>query len=288
MPFEIVTASNMGFCQGVRRAIERVTEVSHSQNGVETLGALVHNRQVQAKLEENGVRAVDGIGEISGKTVVISAHGVAPRVLDEIKQKQVGIIDTTCPYVARAQQAAARLYKAGYFVIVFGDVGHVEVKGIIGWAQGEGIATLDVNSIIEKKQLPKKLGILSQTTQIPSRFAAFVASFINSSLFRDREIRIIDTICHDSRHRQAETLELASGCDLVYVIGGRHSANTRHLRDMCAEITETHLIETSTEIDPFLLKGKKRVGVTAGASTDDETIAGVISRLKQISDSRQI
>jgi len=288
MPFEIKTASNMGFCQGVRRAIERVTEVSRTQRGVETLGALVHNRQVQAKLEENCVRAVDSIDAISSETVVISAHGVAPMVLEKLKEKQISIIDTTCPYVTRAQQAASRLHEAGYFVIVFGDAGHVEVKGIIGWAQGEGVATLDLNSIIAVKQLPKKLGIVSQTTQIPTRFAAFVASLINSPLFRDREIRIIDTICHDSRHRQAETLELARGCDLVYVIGGRHSANTRHLRDMCAEITETHLIETSAEIDPSLLKGKKRVGVTAGASTDDETIARVIARLEQISASRQI
>ncbi|MDD2471894.1 MAG: 4-hydroxy-3-methylbut-2-enyl diphosphate reductase [Dehalococcoidales bacterium] len=283
MPFEIKTASNMGFCQGVRRAIERVTEVSRTQRGVETLGALVHNRQVQAKLEENCVRAVDSIDAISSETVVISAHGVAPMVLEKLKEKQISIIDTTCPYVTRAQQAASRLHEAGYFVIVFGDAGHVEVKGIIGWAQGEGIAMLDIDGISRIGTLQKKLGLLSQTTQIPSRFADFVASLIRSPIFRDRELRIIDTICHDSRHRQVETLELARGCDLVFVIGGRHSANTRHLKEMCGEITETHLVETADEIDPSLLYGKDKVGVTAGASTDDETIAGVVERLRQIS-----
>ncbi|MDD4635692.1 MAG: 4-hydroxy-3-methylbut-2-enyl diphosphate reductase [Dehalococcoidales bacterium] len=285
MPYEIITASNMGFCQGVRRAIERVSEVARLQNGVETLGALVHNRQVQAKLEESGIRAVGNVAEIGGNTVVISAHGVAPRILDEIKEKQISVIDTTCPYVTRAQQAASRLHNAGYYVIVFGDADHVEVKGIIGWAQGEGIATLDTESISRAGLLPKKLGILSQTTQIPSRFADFVAGIISSPLFRDRELRIIDTICHDSRHRQAETLELARGCDLVFVIGGRHSANTRHLKEMCAEVTETHLVETAAEIEPSLLAGKKRVGVTAGASTDDATIEAVIERLSQISSS---
>jgi len=283
MPFEIKTASNMGFCQGVRRAIERVTEVSRTQRGVETLGALVHNRQVQAKLEENCVRAVDSIDAISSETVVISAHGVAPMVLEKLKEKQISIIDTTCPYVTRAQQAASRLHEAGYFVIVFGDAGHVEVKGIIGFAQGEGIAMLDIDGISRIGTLQKKLGLLSQTTQIPSRFADFVASLIRSPIFRDRELRIIDTICHDSRHRQVETLELARGCDLVFVIGGRHSANTRHLKEMCGEITEPHLVETADEIDPSLLYGKDKVGVTAGASTDDETIAGVVERLRQIS-----
>ena len=288
MPFEIIAASNMGFCQGVRRAFERVAEVARVEKGVETLGALVHNRQVQEKLQESGVTAVNNIQEISGKTVVISAHGVAPAILNAIKGKNVKVVDTTCPYVTRAQQAASRLHKAGYYVIVYGDAGHIEVKGIIGWAQGEGVATLDVKGIGDAECLPKKLGVLSQTTQIPSRFAAFVGNLISSPVFRDRELRVIDTICHDSRHRQAETLEIAAGCDLVFVIGGRHSANTRHLKEMCGEITETYLVETAEEIEPALLKGKKRVGVTAGASTDDETIEEVLKKLRQISASGQI
>jgi 4-hydroxy-3-methylbut-2-enyl diphosphate reductase len=288
MPFEIIAASNMGFCQGVRRAFERVAEVARVEKEVETLGALVHNRQVQEKLQESGVTAVNNIQEISGKTVVISAHGVAPAILNAIKGKNVKVVDTTCPYVTRAQQAASRLHKAGYYVIVYGDAGHIEVKGIIGWAQGEGVATLDVKGIGDAECLPKKLGVLSQTTQIPSRFAAFVGNLISSPVFRDRELRVIDTICHDSRHRQAETLEIAAGCDLVFVIGGRHRANTRHLKEMCGEITETYLVETAEEIEPALLKGKKRVGVTAGASTDDETIEEVLKKLRQISASGQI
>ncbi|MDD5486982.1 MAG: 4-hydroxy-3-methylbut-2-enyl diphosphate reductase, partial [Dehalococcoidales bacterium] len=109
MPFEIIAASNMGFCQGVRRAFERVAEVARVEKGVETLGALVHNRQVQEKLQESGVTAVNNIQEISGKTVVISAHGVAPAILNAIKGKNVKVVDTTCPYVTRAQQAASRL-----------------------------------------------------------------------------------------------------------------------------------------------------------------------------------
>jgi len=282
VPFQLLTASNTGFCQGVRRAVERVMEVAQRETGVETLGALVHNREVQSRLEHSGVKAVDSVEDITGETVVISAHGVSPAVIDAIKARGVNIINTTCPYVSRAQQAALKLHEAGFFVIVFGDAGHVEVKGILGWVGGEGIATVSVAELIQTVGLPSKLGIVSQTTQIPSRFALFVADLINSDLFRDAEIRIVDTICHDSRRRQKETLEMARQCDLVFVIGGRHSANTRHLREMCAAVADTRLIETADEIDPCTLAGKHKVGVTAGASTDDETIQQVINRLRDL------
>jgi len=282
MPFQLLTASNMGFCQGVRRAIERVTQVARRETGVETLGALVHNREVQSRLEHSGVKAVDSVEDITGETVVISAHGVSPAAVDAIKARGINIIDTTCPYVSRAQQAALKLHEAGFFVIVFGDASHVEVKGILGWVGGEGIATVSVAELNKTTGLPVKLGIVSQTTQIPSRFASFVADLISSDLFRDAELRIVDTICHDSRRRQMETLEMAKQCDLVFVIGGRHSANTRHLKEMCAAVADTRLIETADEIDPSALEGKHKVGVTAGASTDDETIQQVINRLTRL------
>lgn len=279
MSFQLFTASNIGFCQGVRRAVERVMEVARCETGVETLGALVHNREVQSRLERNGVKAVDSVEDISGETVVISAHGVSPAVVAAIKARGVNIINTTCGYVSRAQQAALKLHEDGFFVIVFGDANHVEVKGILGWVGGEGIATLSVAELQQAAGLPVKLGIVSQTTQIPSRFASFVADLINSDLFRDAELRIVDTICHDSRRRQMETLEMARHCDLVFVIGGRHSANTRHLKEMCAAVADTRLIETADEIEPSMLAGKHKIGVTAGASTDDETIQKVIDRL---------
>lgn len=274
----------MGFCQGVRRAIERALEISRERNGIQTLGSLVHNTQVQKQLEENAVKVVDSVPSITGDAVVVSAHGVGPAVIEEIKARGVRIIDTTCPYVSRAQQAALKLHQAGFFVVVFGDAGHTEVKGILGWAEGHGIATLDTVSLQTLPGLPRKLGIVSQTTQIPARFAAFAASLIESELFQDAELRIIDTICHDSRRRQAETLGIARQCDLVFVIGGRHSANTRHLKELCAAVAETCLIETASEIDPAVLAGKRKIGVTAGASTDDVTIQNVICRLQELSE----
>ena len=282
MPFEIVTTADMGFCQGVRRAIERVTEVTGRKQSVETLGALVHNRQVQQQLDRMGARVVEAVPDIQGDTVVISAHGVGPDTIEEIRSRNIGIIDTTCPYVARAQQTALKLHQAGFYLVVYGDAGHTEVKGILGWAGGQGMATLGLKELEKKTGLPPKLGILSQTTQVPSRFAAFVASIIDSEIFLDAELRVVDTICHDSRRRQSETLQMARQCDLVFIIGGRHSANTRHLKELCETVTRARLIETADEIDVRLLAGMNRVGVTAGASTDDQTIQCVIDRLGQL------
>jgi len=229
-----------------------------------------------------GARVVETVSDIQGDTVVISAHGVDPATTQDIQSRNIGIIDTTCPYVARAQQAALKLHQAGFYLVVYGDAGHTEVKGILGWAGGQGMATLDLKELEKKTGLPRKLGVLSQTTQVPSRFAAFVASIIESELFLDAELRLVDTICHDSRRRQSETLQMARQCDLVFVIGGRHSANTRHLKELCETVTRARLIETADEIDVRLLAGRNRVGVTAGASTDDQTIHRVIDRLRQL------
>ena len=129
---------------------------------------------------------------------------------------------------------------------------------------------------------PKKIGVLSQTTQIPEAFKAFVKSIIDIALGKDTEIHAIDTLCHDIRRRQADTLQMAKESDIVLVIGGRNSANTKHLFELCSTVTETYQVETATDINPLWLSGKQIVGVTAGASTDDATIDEVMARLNSI------
>lgn len=267
---------------GVRRAIDSITAAAQERGGVETLGALVHNQQVLKKLAKIGVNIVNDAAQIKGDTVVISAHGVSPYVMEDLKCREINIIDTTCPFVKRAQVAARKLAEAGFYTLVFGDVGHPEVKGILGWAQGKGMATLDAGDLKKLDELPQRLGIVSQTTQIPSAFAAFVKDVVDLALVKDAEIRIIDTLCHDIRRRQADTLKMAQSSDLVLVIGGRNSANTRHLFDLCSTVAETRLIETAAEIDPRWLGSKERIGVTAGASTDDETIDEVMAQLESL------
>ncbi|MCL2140140.1 MAG: 4-hydroxy-3-methylbut-2-enyl diphosphate reductase [Dehalococcoidia bacterium] len=279
MSIEIRRADNIGFCMGVRRAVDTILKVAQQHVAVETMGALVHNQQVLGKLENSGVRIVNDASEIQGNVVVISAHGVGPKITQKLESRGVNVIDTTCPFVKRAQMAARRLFKAGFYTIVYGDGQHPEVKGILGWADGNGMATLEAGQLKNKVDLPRKLGLLSQTTQIPSAFATFTKEVLDIALVKDVEIHIIDTLCHDIRRRQADTLEMAKTSDTVFVIGGRNSANTKHLFELCATVVETYQIETASEIKLEWIKGKKRVGVTAGASTDDETIDEVMARL---------
>jgi 4-hydroxy-3-methylbut-2-enyl diphosphate reductase len=281
----IEKAARTGFCFGVRRAINTLEKVARERGGVETLGAVVHNQQVLQKLSEIGVRVVDNIDGIKGNVVVTSSHGVSPALEEELGSRHIDVISTTCPFVRRAQVAARRLAESGFFVIVYGDAGHPEVKGILGWAKGQGLATLDEEPVKKLDPPPRRLGILSQTTQVPAYFAEFTKKIIDLALAKDSEIRIIDTICHDIRERQAAALELAHRADLMLVVGGRSSANTNRLAELCAQVTETYLIETAEEIQPGWIQGKDLIGVTAGASTAEETVEEVMKRLEEMASS---
>lgn len=276
---KVEKADKIGFCFGVRRAVEVLERVAQEQGGVETLGAVVHNKQVMQRLATIGVKVARDMDDIRGGTVATSSHGISPQVEKELRSRHIGIISTTCPFVHRAQVAARRLAEAGFFVVIYGDADHPEVRGILGWTRGQGIATMDEKFLEAFDQVPRRLGILSQTTQIPAHFNEFVKKLIDVALSRDSEIRIIDTICHDIRERQAAALNLAEKVDLMLVVGGRHSANTNLLAELCAEVTETHVVETAEEIIPSWLRGKNRIGITAGASTDEQTVNEVWRKL---------
>ncbi|MDD4923608.1 MAG: 4-hydroxy-3-methylbut-2-enyl diphosphate reductase [Dehalococcoidales bacterium] len=279
---QIKRAEGIGFCLGVRRAVDIVERVAAERGNVETLGAIVHNQPVLRKLAQKGVSVVKDIADVKGKVVVTSSHGVSPEIAEEIKRRQIEPIDTTCPFVKRAQITAERFAKDGFFTIVYGDAAHPEVKGILGRTGGKGIATTDIESLIKIESLPRRLGILSQTTQIPDSFAEFIKKLLVSPVFKDAELRVVDTICHDIRQRQKNSLELAKECDLVLVVGGHTSANSRHLVELCSTVTPTYLVETADEIRPEWLEGKERIGVTSGASTDQSTINEVVSKLEEL------
>ncbi|MFA5761609.1 MAG: 4-hydroxy-3-methylbut-2-enyl diphosphate reductase [Dehalococcoidales bacterium] len=279
---QIKRAEGIGFCLGVRRAVDIVERVAAERGNVETLGAIVHNQPVLRKLAKKGVSVVKDIADVKGKVVITSSHGVSPEVAEDIKKKEIEPIDTTCPFVKRAQITAERFAKDGFFTIVYGDAAHPEVKGILGRTNGKGIATTDVESLLKTESLPRRLGILSQTTQIPDSFAEFIKKLLVSPLFKDAELRVADTICHDIRQRQINSLELAKECDLVLVVGGHTSANSRHLVELCSTVTPTYLVETADEIRPEWLEGKDYIGVTSGASTDESTIDEVVARLNEL------
>jgi len=276
----IEKAGEIGFCFGVRRAIDILERVAGERGGVETFGAVVHNQQVLQRLAEIGVRVANGMDDIHGDTVAISSHGVSPKLEAEIRARHIDVIDTTCPFVRRAQIAARRLAESGFFVIIYGDADHPEVKSVLGWAKNKGTATLDGRFTTSFGSLPHRLGILSQTTQIPAHFIEFTKELIDSAFTRDSELRVIDTICHDIRKRQATAVELANRVDLMLVIGGHTSANTSHLAELCSTATETYLVETAEEISPSWFQGKHHIGITSGASTAEQTINEVLARLE--------
>jgi len=280
MTIIIEKAAEIGLCFGVKRAIDILEKAAREHNGMETLGAVVHNQQVLQRLAEIGVRITSGVDDIQGDTVVISAHGVSPQVEEEIRARHINIIDTTCPFVHRAQVAARKLAESGFFVVIYGNADHPEVRGVLGWADEKGVATMDDSTIAQLDPLSHRLGILSQTTQIPEHFAQFVSKLSDSPLTENCELRVVDTICRETKKRQRVALELAAKVDLMLVIGSHTSANTSYLAQLCSKVTETHLIETAEDIQPSWLKGQPHIGITAGASTAEKTINEVVARLE--------
>ena len=274
-------AAGIGFCYGVKRCIDLLEKAAGEQGAITSLGAPVHNQQVLERLARRGIHIASRIDEMEGKVAAISAHGVGPLVEAELKARFSKVIDTTCPFVHRAQLAARRLAKAGFFVVVYGEAEHPEVKGILGWAEGRGAATMDVDFAL-KNDLPRRIGVLSQTTQLLPHFTEFAKKMIDSALVKNGEIRIIDTICHDIRQRQQSTIELARKVNVMLVVGSRTSANTKHLVDFCATATKTYLVQTAAEIQTAWFQGCRRAGVTSGASTPEETIDEVTEKLKTI------
>ncbi|HEX7474821.1 MAG TPA: 4-hydroxy-3-methylbut-2-enyl diphosphate reductase [Dehalococcoidales bacterium] len=282
MPRIIRTTQEIGFCFGVKRAIEMLENAAKKNPQIDTLGPLVHNEQVLDRLSSKGINIVSGPVEIRAPVAAISAHGVGPVIESELAAKSITLIDTTCPDVKRAQKAARELAQNGFWVIVFGDAGHQEVQGILGWADGNGVAALNIDDVKKLGRLPRRLGLLSQTTQTPDNFAIFAQELVELSLPDAAEIRLVNTICNGVRKRQLEALELAQKSDLMLVIGSRTSANSNRLFKICAPKTETYLINTAADIDPIWLEGKKSVGVTSGTSTSQETIGAVLDKLHNL------
>jgi 4-hydroxy-3-methylbut-2-enyl diphosphate reductase len=280
---QIRKAKETGFCFGVKRALKILEEALQEYGEIETLGRMVHNQQMVNNLSKRGVRVVENLDCVQGNTVVIPSHGVPPQVVEELKARRLGIIDTTCPIVRKAQLTVKELSERGFGVIIFGDPDHPEVKGMLGWAGERGIATLNTEMISKFDKLPRHLGLLSQTTRDPAQFAHFANNFVNLFLPQIGELRIVNTLCDVCKRRQATAMELARKVDLMIVVGGQNSANTRCLAEVCSSMgVETHHVETAAEIEDSWLKGRNLVGVTTGTSTPDQVIQEVMLKLEKI------
>ncbi len=281
---EIILAKEMGFCFGVRRAVEMMEDATREQGPMVSLGSVVHNPQVVSQLKSNGLDVIATLDQVSERPVAITAHGVSESVVRELEARNVPVIDTTCPIVTRSQQWAKRLTEDGFAVIIFGDPNHKEVRGVLGWAPGKAFAVTSIDQLAGlPDDLPTRIGVLSQTTETEGHFAEFVRALLEQRMDRISELRVINTLCNATTSQQAAAQELAHQVDLMFVIGGKESANTRHLAEVAREEgVETYHVESAGDIQPDWLDGHERVGVTAGASTPDDAVDAVVARLREL------
>ena len=288
---EIILAEEMGFCHGVRRALDMAEEAALGGQAIRTLGDIVHNTQVVEQLRRLGVEVVAGLEEVApGEVAMVTAHGAPPEVFQEAERRGIPLLDASCPLVERVQQQARDMAEAGYGIVICGDPEHVEVLGILGHAGEQaaaGRSLEEVHSYVEERgfTLPwiahRRLAILFQTTQREHIYRNFVADLARTAMAHLRELRILNTVCAAVARREPLTRQLAQSVDVVVVVGGRHSANTRHLVDTCSAAgVPTYHIEQAEELRPEWFAEAQRVGVTTGTSTPDETVVEVVQRLR--------
>jgi (E)-4-hydroxy-3-methyl-but-2-enyl pyrophosphate reductase len=277
---KIITAKFMGFCPGVKRAWSLVEKtVNNNPNSIYILGELIHNKQAIKKLEKWGIKTINNLNEIKGKGIVmIRAHGEPPQTFQKLKKLSLRVVDTTCPSVARVQKLANQLEKEGYQVVVCGEKEHPEAIATIGYTE-KGII---VGTVEEARKIPsgKRIGIVSQTTFSPVVFQKICRLLKKKS----SDFKSLGTICNITQMAQKEAQKIAKQVDLMIVVGGKHSSNTKRLAEVCQEIVPTYHIETAQELKKSWFKKAKNVGLTAGASTPDWIIKEVEFRLKKIND----
>lgn len=313
---EIKLAKEMGMCFGVRDTLAMIDEAVKSRQRIDTLGTLVHNPQLVEKLSGQGIEVVSGLEGVRAPTVAVTAHGAAPAVYKRAQDSGLELIDTTCPLVTRVQQLAKTLMEEGNWVIVYGDEAHPEVQGILGWAnsvfdnppqeaeQADGEkpkskvrtwgsrraicakSVEEIDAALAASGTPaakiRKIALISQTTQNTEWFKKFVRDVIDRFLEFGCEVHAHNTVCLPTAKRQPAALDLAKEVDVMIVVGGYESANTRHLRDIAAEFCPAYHIERAEQLEDDWFKGVKTVGVTAGASTPDYVIKEVVDALEAL------
>jgi (E)-4-hydroxy-3-methyl-but-2-enyl pyrophosphate reductase len=268
---KVTVAPGSGFCFGVKRAIKLAERALEESRGpFYTLGELIHNPQVVGELEKRGLKVARTISEIAKGTVVIRCHGVSPGIIKEARKRGIQVIDATCPFVKKAQELVSFLSNAGYSVVVVGDRGHPEVDAIAGARKEVTVVGSEAEALRLKKA--KKLGVVAQTTQSFETLSKIVSALLG----RTQELCAHNTTCETTSRRQAEALRLAGEVNVMVVVGGRKSANTARLYDICRKrVRRTHWVETAGELRRSWFRGAVHVGVTGGASTPDWLIREV-------------
>ncbi|MBP2665709.1 MAG: hypothetical protein H6Q76_689 [Firmicutes bacterium] len=276
---EVFLAEHMGFCYGVRRAVEMAkAEADKAGSTVFTLGPLIHNPQMIEKLRSQGVEVAETLESTAGSTVLIRSHGVGPDIYQQASRLEISLVDATCPHVKKAQMAAKAFADRGLQVVVAGERNHPEVKSILEWAGSKAIAA-ETASDIAHASLSEKVGIVSQTTLERGIFDEILMAIRRRNI--DPEVN--PTICCATEERQKAAMRLSEKVEAMVVVGGRNSANTRHLAEICRKAgVRTFSVETVAELEPEWLFGIKKAGITAGASTPDWIIEEVKQRMENM------
>jgi len=275
---KIELASSYGFCYGVKRAIE----IAEKHQNSFTYGPLIHNKDEIKRLKDGfNIGLIEKIEDVeNNNAIVIRTHGIPKNELAVLKKQENKIIDATCPYVTTPQNIVSKMSKEGYSVVIFGDKKHPEIKGVVSYAEDQKNAFI----VLDKKELDElplknKVALVSQTTKKPADFLQIV----NALILTHKEVRVFNTICNATFENQDAASALAKRADVMIVIGGRHSSNSKMLHSICEqECKESYLIENETELDANWFKNKKLCGISAGASTPDWIIQNVVNKIQAI------
>jgi 4-hydroxy-3-methylbut-2-enyl diphosphate reductase len=274
----IILAEHLGMCFGVRDAITMAHEQSQKQP-LTVLGELVHNETVLAELGARGVKIATQPGAVETQAVMITAHGASEAMLDRVRSRGLTVMEATCPLVQVAHRAVGTLVREGYHPVIIGQREHVEVRGLT-----EDLEDFDVvlgeADVLELKERPR-FGVAAQTTQPIEKVRRLVDCL--SRRFPQSEVRFIDTVCQPTKQRQNAAVELARKSDVVIVIGGAHSNNTRELVKTCGRhCTRVHHVQSATDLREEWFAESTNVGITAGTSTPDPAITEVEQWLREL------
>jgi (E)-4-hydroxy-3-methyl-but-2-enyl pyrophosphate reductase len=277
---EIRLAKHSGFCFGVKRAIQMALDAADKEHPVYTLGPLIHSPQMVNELSEKGIRFAETASELHNSTVIVRSHGITMQDRELLIRNGNKLIDATCPYVSKAQEYVKQLCKDGFPIVVMGDKDHPEVIAMLSYCNGDALVVANPDELPDKTW--QKLGILSQTTKNLEMLQKLVFRLIPQV----RELRLFNTICTATSLRQEATTALAHKSDLMIIIGGRNSSNTRMLAALCSGITKTLHVETADEIKAEQISSHSRIGLTAGASTPDYLIVDVYNKINILTGNR--
>jgi 4-hydroxy-3-methylbut-2-enyl diphosphate reductase len=277
---KVQVARHAGTCYGVERALKLANEAADTGVSVRTLGPLIHNPQAVEELRGRGIEVAACLDDADGGTLVIRSHGVEPSIIEAAREKGFEVVDATCPFVSAAHQCAAELAADGYLVVIVGEPDHPEVAGILEYAGPDSIVVEELGDIPERLG-KRKVGVVVQTTQSMAR----LKEVVDQLLPRVSQLKVCNTICSATERRQASAEELARAVDVMVVVGGHNSGNTTRLAEISRAVNpRTHHVETADELDPSWFTGAATVGVTAGASTPDAQMRGVVEAIEALDD----